>query len=66
MSTLIPTCPECSKIHETHIDAVSTRCPHCGHEYRLWDDGAIADDPDVDYGGAFDGHTVTSDADPGL
>lgn len=26
----------------------------------------VADEPEADYGGAFDGFTVTSDADPGL
>lgn len=64
--SIITTCPNCGHTHEVDTNAVATRCPHCRHDYRIWDDAAIADDPDVDYGGAFDGHTVHSDADPGL
>lgn len=66
--TLITTCPMCGRQHEKDPEADRTTCPHCGHFYYL-DDGYL-DEPrvesDPDYGGAFDGHTVTSDADPGL
>jgi hypothetical protein len=34
-------------------------CPHCPY-YRA------VHESEPDYGGALDGHTVTSDADPGL
>jgi len=67
MSIMITTCI-CGTTHEVDIDAESTRCPRCGHFYYL--DADYLDEPrlesDPDYGGAFDGHTVTSDADPGL
>lgn len=58
----------CSRASEVHPADDSTRCPKCGHFYYL--DSDYLDEPrlesDPDYGGAFDGHTVTSDADPGL
>ena len=64
--TLITTCRKCGRAHEASIDAEQTTCPRCGHTYYLWDDDEDPGYPDPDYGGAFDGHTVTSDADPGL
>lgn len=63
---IVTTCIICGRSHEVDIDTMKTRCPHCGHAYRLDDDDEGADDPDPDYGGAFDGREVTSDADPGL
>lgn len=66
MSMLITTCPECGRIRE--IDPMSryTTC-RCGCRYNVWDYMDDRDpEPDPDYGGAFDGHTVTSDADEGL
>ena len=68
MSILITTCIMCGHHHEVDIDASTTRCPRCGHFYYLDDDERDEPDagPEPDYGGAFDGHTVTSDADPGL
>lgn len=65
MSTLITTCIMCGHQHEVDIDDSTTRCPRCGRFYYLNDDEPDAG-PEPDYGGAFDGHTVTSDADPGL
>lgn len=66
--TLITTCPMCWRQHEEDSEAERTTCPKCGHWYYL--DADYLDEPrlesDPDYGGAFDGHTVTSDADPGL
>jgi hypothetical protein len=64
--TRITTCLMCQKEHEVDVDAETTRCPKCGHFYYLDGDDWCADDPDPDFGGAFDGRTVTSDADPGL
>lgn len=68
MSILITTCPMCGSTREVYIDTDRTRCPKCSHFYYL--DADYLDEPrlesDPDYGGAFDGHTVTSDADPGL
>lgn len=59
--------PNGKRQHEVDIDAETTRCPKCGHFYHLDDDDDwSADDPVADFGGTFDGHTVTSDADPGL
>lgn len=68
MSTFITTCMMCGRPHEVGVDASTTRCPRCGHFYYLDDDQRDEPDagPEPDYGGAFDGHTVTSDADPGL
>jgi predicted nucleic acid-binding Zn-ribbon protein len=62
---IVTTCIICGRSHEVDIAAMKTRCPHCGHFYHL-DDDDRADEPDPDYGGAFDGREVTSDADPGL
>ena len=60
---------------------IKTTCAHCGDviEYRWnnrvqecsdcaeWMDSPFAEDfHEPDYGGAFDGHTVYSDADPCL
>lgn len=66
MSTIVTTCLMCQKQHEVDVDTDTTRCPHCGRFYYLDDDKWSADDLDADFGGAFDGHTVISDADPGL
>ena len=65
MSILVCTCPNCNHANEADIDQVFVRCNRCGHRWDLRDyDGPDAQDPD--YGGSFDGFTVTSDADPGL
>lgn len=67
MSTLITTCPSCDCVHEEDKDATWVQCPRCGHKYDPWAEDHMGDaGPEPDYGGAFDGHTVTSDADPGL
>ena len=66
MSILITTCPDCGHSFEEDINATETTCPRCGRRYWLWDDDEVQDEPDPDYGGAFDGHTVHSDADTGL
>jgi hypothetical protein len=45
------------------------RCPRCGQTFTDSDCASCLIDLDVldrDYGGAFDGFTVPSDADPGL
>ena len=67
---IVTTCPmfSCRHVHEVDVDTESTCCPRCGHFYYLDDDQRDEPDagPEPDYGGAFDGHTVTSDADPGL
>jgi len=64
--TLITTCPSCCHQFEVDIDATLVQCPKCGERYDLRDDADEDPDPDPDYGGPFDGRTVTSDADPGL
>lgn len=60
-------CPKCEAMPP--VDAVTAEedddfCIECGHNHI----GPCADEgqPDPDYGGAFDGFTVSSDADPGL
>lgn len=63
---LISTCPNCDATHEEDKDATWVRCPRCGHRYDPWDESGDESRPEPDYGGAFDGFTVTSDADPGL
>lgn len=65
MSTLITTCRECGRAREVSVDTRWTVCPRCGCQYHIWDE-ELVDETDPDYGGAFDGHTVHSDADPGL
>lgn len=63
----ITTCIMCGRQHEAPVEAEKTTCPHCRHWYWLDDDDeATEDDVDPDYGGAFDGHSVFSYADPGL
>lgn len=67
MSTLITTCPRCGRTHEESIDATEAICPKCSCRYMIWDYQDETDPEfDPDYGGTFDGHTVHSDADPGL
>lgn len=66
MSVFITTCPDCGHAFEEDMNCTETTCPRCGRRYWLFDDDEPANDNDPDYGGAFDGHTVTSDADPGL
>lgn len=66
MSTLITTCPKCRRPHELPADAVYTECPRCCFAYDIWDEDSVEDDTEPDYGGAFDGYRVHSDADPGL
>ena len=62
---MICTCPRCGRPNEADIDQVIVRCYRCGHRWDLREEeGPDATDPD--YGGAFDGYTVHSDADPGL
>jgi hypothetical protein len=66
MSVLITTCPNCGRACEVDPQAQWTTC-RCGTSYNVWENMDEADDgPEPDYGGAFDGFTVTSDADPGL
>lgn len=57
------TCWNCSRVFDSNAD--SARCPKCG---RLNDINLDGDphETEPDFGGSFDGHTVTSDADPGL
>lgn len=63
---IITTCPKCLHSFEVDIDAISVKCPNCSLVY-IWDgDDDDSFDPDPDYGGAFDGFSVVSDADPGL
>lgn len=63
----ISTCPECGRQSRHDADQSRVRCTGCGHRYDPWDDDDPGFDDDTpDYGGAFDGFTVTSDADPGL
>lgn len=67
MSTLITTCPACRRTRSIDPMATRTTC-RCGHKYNVWEDADEDpdEDDDPDYGGVFDGRTVTSDADPGL
>lgn len=62
---IITTCPKCSHSFEVDIDTLSVKCPKCSKVY-IWTDDDDSSDPDPDYGGAFDGFNVSSDADPGL
>jgi hypothetical protein len=64
--TLITACPNCWSQFEVDIDSTWVTCSKCNERYDLRDDGEQDPDPDPDFGGAFDGFTVTSDADPGL
>ena len=65
--TLITTCPDCGRQHAIDPQARFTTCHKCNCHYNVWEDAEEAEDEqDPDYGGAFDGFTVTSDADPGL
>ncbi len=71
-------CPECENKKPRMLwcgdcDGNAWLCPKCGHEWP--DEGNPCychednEDPgydESDYSGAFDGFTVTSDADPGL
>ena len=63
--TMICTCPNCGHTNEADIDQLVVRCQRCGHRWDMRDEDE-QDDQDPDYGGAFDGHTVHSDADTGL
>lgn len=64
---IFTTCPECGHNFEIDPDALVVRCNRCGHRYGPDDGNDGSDDPDPDYGGAFDGvGGVFSDADPGL
>lgn len=62
---IITTCPRCSHAFEVDIDAIKVQCPKCSLTYH-WQDDGDPDESDPDYGGAFDGFMVSSDADPGL
>jgi hypothetical protein len=56
--TMIFQCPMCACVHDTDPNRVLDTCPTCGwdlHDELLPESGP-------DYGGAFDGFTVTSDA----
>ncbi|TXH51174.1 MAG: hypothetical protein E6Q97_18985 [Desulfurellales bacterium] len=69
--SLITTCPGCGRSREIDPQANFTTCPRCRTRYNVWgtvedSDPPITHEPDPDYGGAFDGHTVFSDADPSL
>lgn len=66
MGALVTTCPNCCRVHYIDPQAAHTTCHRCGCKYNVWEDAAEADDDEPDYGGAFDGHSVFSDADPGL
>ena len=63
---MITTCPDCRFAFEVDIDAKMVRCPKCSHRFHTWDDDDDSPEGDPDYGGAFDGFNVSSDADPGL
>jgi hypothetical protein len=66
MYTLITTCPSCFRPFEADPEDILVTCAKCGHRYDLSDPDADTFDPDPDFGGAFDGLTVQSDADAGL
>ena len=66
MSHLITTCPNCGRQHAIDPQATFTTCHRCKRSYNVWEGVEDAEDDEPDYGGVFDGHTVTSDADPGL
>lgn len=66
MSMLVCTCPNCGLSKEADLDQVAVLCHRCGHRWDLRDEDDDGFDPDPDYGGAFDGFGVSSDADPGL
>lgn len=63
--TIITICPNCGREHEVDTDTLIVNCHACGERYDLRED-ENEHELDPDYGGAFDGFTVTSDADPGL
>lgn len=56
--TMIFQCPMCAAVHETDPNHALRLCPTC--QWDLQEDLQCETDPD--YGGAFDGFTVTSDA----
>lgn len=62
---IITTCPDCGHRFSVDTQATLAICERCNTSFSVWDDDP-GDDPDPDYGGAFDGFTVTSDADDGL
>ena len=62
----LSTCPTCELLQEVEQDTRWTNCERCGLRYNINDDSEPQFDPDPDYGGAFDGFNVSSDADPGL
>ncbi len=62
----LSTCPNCEHLQEVDQDTTWCRCERCGTRYNVNDDDEPQGEPDPDYGGVFDGHTVHSDADPGL
>jgi hypothetical protein len=59
------TCPNCTRVSRFDADDTIVYCPRCDHRYDLRDDDDVID-TDPDYGGAFDGFGVQSDADSGL
>lgn len=57
-------CPECGFAWKGLQQSI---CPSCdAAEGEQPDENYYDDAPQPDYGGAFDGFSVTSDADPGL
>jgi hypothetical protein len=62
---IITTCPRCALSFDVDIDAEKVTCPKCRLVYH-WQDDDDSTESDPDYGGAFDGFNVSSDADPGL
>lgn len=64
---IVTYCPRCPNAFEIDVEDTHATCGRCGHHWNLSDDSQFPDDgPDPDYGGAFDGFNVSSDADPGL
>lgn len=63
MSYLVCTCPDCGHVMHVDRDVKLVACGRCGMTYDPWDDTASELDTEPDYGGAFDGFTVHSDAD---
>ncbi len=57
--TIKTTCAHCGEVIQYHWQARVQECDDCA-------DSTAGDFTEPDYGGAFDGFTVTSDADPGL
>ena len=63
---IICTCPDCGHQFEVGTQVTLAICKRCNTAFQLWADADDDPDSDPDYGGAFDGFNVSSDADPGL